>query len=256
MLPFLLLLLLLPVASSGPHPDSSSTSSVVVDGAHVAVAIRCQTRSLLEALPIDRDLDGRLDDGELAAARPALVAYLAAHCRMFADASSASAEPLPSVYGDARVAAARAGEREQWILLRLQASAPAPLAELWLQMRLFVEQNPSHLDECSLDWNGREQALWFFPRQGELWHFQPAAVRRPAVCLQFLRLGIEHILTGYDHLAFLGALLLAAARLRAVVGVVTAFTVAHSLTLGAAALGFLRVDPSFVEMAIALSIAW
>jgi hydrogenase/urease accessory protein HupE len=83
------------------------------------------------------------------------------------------------------------------------------------------------------------------------------------VLASFLGLGIAHILgtpdeplAGRDHLAFLLALLVASRRVRTLVGVVTAFTAAHSLTLAAAALGLVAVPSGFVELAIALSIAY
>ncbi|MBX3188403.1 MAG: HupE/UreJ family protein [Labilithrix sp.] len=72
----------------------------------------------------------------------------------------------------------------------------------------------------------------------------------------FFKMGIEHILTGYDHLVFLLGLILLRARVRQLLGVVTAFTVAHSITLGIAALGVFTPSPKFVEPAIALSIAY
>ncbi len=67
-------------------------------------------------------------------------------------------------------------------------------------------------------------------------------------------LGIEHILLGVDHLLFVLALLLLVRGLRRLVATVTAFTVAHSITLGAATLGFVHVPPAPVEAVIALSI--
>jgi hydrogenase/urease accessory protein HupE len=70
------------------------------------------------------------------------------------------------------------------------------------------------------------------------------------------RLGIEHILTGYDHLVFLFGLILVGGRLRSLLVVVTAFTIAHSITLGLAAFDILRPSVAFVEPAIALSIAY
>lgn len=72
----------------------------------------------------------------------------------------------------------------------------------------------------------------------------------------FFRLGVEHILTGFDHLLFLVAVVLIGAPLRAILGVVTAFTVAHSVTLAVAATGLWTPRPALVEPAIALSIAW
>ncbi|MCS6899392.1 MAG: HupE/UreJ family protein [Myxococcales bacterium] len=69
-------------------------------------------------------------------------------------------------------------------------------------------------------------------------------------------LGVEHILTGYDHLIFLLGLVLVGGRLRSMVAVVTAFTVAHSLTLALAAWGLWSLAARLVEPAIALSIAY
>jgi hypothetical protein len=70
----------------------------------------------------------------------------------------------------------------------------------------------------------------------------------------FFRLGVEHILTGFDHLLFLCALLLTLRRVGQMLGIVTAFTLAHSLTLGLAALDLLALPASVVEPLIALSI--
>jgi hypothetical protein len=68
--------------------------------------------------------------------------------------------------------------------------------------------------------------------------------------------GVTHIWTGYDHLAFLFGLLLVGGRVRTLVGVVSAFTVAHSITLALAVLGLVSPSPALVEPAIALSIAY
>jgi hydrogenase/urease accessory protein HupE len=68
--------------------------------------------------------------------------------------------------------------------------------------------------------------------------------------------GVRHILTGYDHLLFLAALVLAAASLWDLVKVVTSFTVAHSITLSLAALGLVHVSDRFVEPVIAASIVF
>jgi hydrogenase/urease accessory protein HupE len=70
----------------------------------------------------------------------------------------------------------------------------------------------------------------------------------------YLVLGVEHILLGVDHLLFVLALLLLVRGFGRLVATVTAFTVAHSITLGAAALGFVHVPPAPVEAVIALSI--
>lgn len=72
----------------------------------------------------------------------------------------------------------------------------------------------------------------------------------------FLVLGVEHILTGYDHLAFLLALLLGGGSLRHNAKIITSFTVAHSLTLALAALGVIDIPPAIIEPVIAASIVF
>lgn len=69
-------------------------------------------------------------------------------------------------------------------------------------------------------------------------------------------MGIEHILTGYDHLLFLVGLLLVLGPIRSLVGAITTFTIAHSLTLSLATFGVALPSPSVIEPLIALSIAY
>jgi hydrogenase/urease accessory protein HupE len=75
-----------------------------------------------------------------------------------------------------------------------------------------------------------------------------------AVLGAYMRHGIEHILFGFDHLLFVLALILIVARRRVLFATVTAFTLAHSITLALAALGVVRVPGPPVEAAIALSV--
>ena len=75
-----------------------------------------------------------------------------------------------------------------------------------------------------------------------------------AVSVDYFRLGVEHILGGIDHLLFVLALLLIVDGTRRLVATVTAFTIAHSLTLAAATLGWVHVPQAPVEAVIALSI--
>ncbi|HUL94457.1 MAG TPA: HupE/UreJ family protein [Usitatibacter sp.] len=70
----------------------------------------------------------------------------------------------------------------------------------------------------------------------------------------YFALGVEHILLGLDHLLFVFCLVLLVGGVRRIVTTVTAFTVAHSLTLALATLGWLTVAPAPVEATIALSI--
>ena len=72
----------------------------------------------------------------------------------------------------------------------------------------------------------------------------------------FVALGVEHILTGYDHLLFLFALLIVAGSFTASLKVITSFTVAHSLTLGLATFDVVQLPSRIVEPLIAASIVY
>ncbi len=85
----------------------------------------------------------------------------------------------------------------------------------------------------------------------------PTQPSRLEVARTYVLLGVEHILSGIDHLAFVLALLiLLAGRWRRIFWTVTAFTLAHSITLAAATLGFVRIATGPVEAVIALSIVF
>ena len=73
---------------------------------------------------------------------------------------------------------------------------------------------------------------------------------------RYLVTGIEHIFLGYDHIAFLVAIVLWARRLLPVIKIVTAFTIAHSITLSLAALQIVVIPSTIVEPAIAASIVF
>ncbi|MCF3651246.1 HupE/UreJ family protein [Synoicihabitans lomoniglobus] len=72
----------------------------------------------------------------------------------------------------------------------------------------------------------------------------------------FFKLGVEHILIGFDHLLFLAGLLIACRGWKAMLAVITSFTVAHSITLGLAALNVVQFPAGWVEPLIAASIVY
>jgi hydrogenase/urease accessory protein HupE len=73
---------------------------------------------------------------------------------------------------------------------------------------------------------------------------------------EFLEMGIKHILTGYDHLLFLFALFIGCNRFSSVVKVITAFTIAHSISLALATLGWVEIPSRVVEPLIAATIVY
>lgn len=258
-----------PVASARSHPNSISSSRVTVDEQHVAVELSCQALSLMEVLPLDGDGDGRLSEAELSAGRSVIEGYVAPRYAIAGPPDGGRL--LAGRLTDAALRALYEGRafEEQWVDLALEyrfpgadpgappaATVTEPIRELWIEVSLFREANPFHSDHSTIAWRDGASFDYVHSIESGRAHFSDHG-ERPRTFAQYVKLGIEHILTGYDHLAFLAALLVAAASLRQVVAVVTAFTVSHSVTLGLAALGHFDFIPSrMVECAIALSIAY
>ncbi|HEX7114172.1 MAG TPA: HupE/UreJ family protein [Steroidobacter sp.] len=89
-----------------------------------------------------------------------------------------------------------------------------------------------------------------------VWQIQLGSHPAGTFAGDYLVLGIEHILTGFDHLAFVLGLMMLVRRYMSLLKTITAFTVAHSITLAGAALGYVNVDSALIEALIALSIAF
>lgn len=256
--------LLLVLWSGWTHPDSRSSSLVRVEGSRVRLELRFQARSLAEALPLDRDGDQLVDAGELQAGSESIAAYVIARYQFYpsadfgSGAELASAAPLPGRQLDlALLPDSESALGEPWVVARYEFQAAQELESIALRVRLFREQNPFHRDEARLEFQGDAPARYLFSgEQGELWRYHSESERRPGIFADYWKEGLAHIAAGFDHLAFLLGLLLAARSWRSLIGVVTAFTLAHSITLALAVFELVHVRSQLVEMAIALSIAY
>ena len=104
--------------------------------------------------------------------------------------------------------------------------------------------------------SGESQVITLTSNQPKTRLFGGATDERGAgeIASAYTVLGVQHILSGYDHLLFVISLLMLVGFRRRLIATITAFTVAHSLTLGASALGWLTLRAAPVEASIALSI--
>lgn len=250
-------------ASAAVHPNSASQSRIEVRGAEVRVDLRLQATSILEIADADRNLDAFLDAGELEAARDAIGAYVLEHFRLRTDSlgdpeRGRALEGRLEALGSPMVAPDPifTDQPVDLVLSFGRDGGGAPLADLMVTMTLFAETSPAHFDDSVLIWNGEEPVRRILRAGARTWYVRPGSIPRTSTLRDYLGLGVEHIRTGLDHLAFLLALLVGSRSLRSLLGTVTAFTVAHSVTLALAALGVVHLEPRLVELVIALSIAY
>ena len=111
----------------------------------------------------------------------------------------------------------------------------------------WVDADGASLGERMLESAHPSHELNLADNASQAWHVS---------LLEFVKLGVEHIITGYDHLVFLFGLLIIGGRFKSIIATITAFTVAHSITLSVATLDWIRMPASIVEPLIALSIVY
>jgi len=151
---------------------------------------------------------------------------------------------------------------EDGLSVRLVYLCPTPAASVHLRFDVLDALAYGHRHIARAESGKVVDEEVFFGTHRE-WDISPVssaeAVAKPVSSQSFaafFAMGVEHILTGYDHLVFLLGLVLVGGRWRALLLVVTAFTLAHSITLGLAVLGVWAPSPGIVEPMIALSIAY
>lgn len=131
-----------------------------------------------------------------------------------------------------------------------------PVGHLQIRDRLPEALGEQHHVIAMLTWDGGSLSHAFSSGAPLLVANLHAQAATPQDAGSFFLLGVEHIATGYDHLLFVLALVLCGGNLLSLLKIITAFTLAHSLTLGAAALDLLTLPSTLVEAVIALSIAY
>ncbi|MEO6364089.1 MAG: HupE/UreJ family protein [Caldimonas sp.] len=263
-------------AASLAEAHKSSDAYLQIDARPSRLAVRWDIalRDLDVALDLDSDADGKLTWGEVRAAWPRIEAYAVSNLAI------AGCPLLPD---------GRALERRNdgaYAVLLLHADCDLPSSPS-IRYSLFAELDPTHRGIAKVQRPGQEVRLSVLE--------PVAATRLPSAAQassasasaggdtssrvdaaqesrwQFLAEGVRHILGGYDHVLFLLCLLLPSVMRRTpagwqpvdrmaqavwpVVGIVSAFTVAHSITLCLAALKIVSLSSSFIEPAIAATIA-
>lgn len=139
------------------------------------------------------------------------------------------------------------------VLVQARIPRPATLLDPKVHSDLFLDDgNPYH--NLHITVTGLEGADRLYLLRWDEREYLIHVPNSLEVLGQYIGLGWEHVLEGYDHLAFLIALLFGVASFRHLLGAVTAFTLAHSITLALAALDIVRLPPSLVEPGIAFSV--
>lgn len=244
--------LCLPISVVLAHPPGLSSVDVVLEASQIEVKVTFALQDIEAFTPMDSDLDAEVSDTEREAAKPAIAKLLAEQLRLNSDNQDlAPSQPGQVSYdqqNNAHVEFHYAGLPEQTLLVQSKFLALLPEGhQQYLTVKnadgvvLTEKMLAKTADQISLAINN--------PSQAETHNALSTAT-------EFFKLGIEHILTGYDHLLFLFALLAVTHSFWPALKIITFFTIAHSITLAFAGLNVLQLPSSFVEPFIAATIVY
>jgi hypothetical protein len=244
-------------APAAAHQSSVTYVEATLDGARVTVSVRLAPRDISEDL-------GR---GDLAIDAAALVAThrddIARHVAAGVEIQDGETPCPPS-----DVTVAPSSDRVE---VRFVTTCPAPPTHLVLDYALVFAADRNHTAALRVHVPGQPPADTLLALDSSRFSWR-LTEPPPSGAVAFIRQGIHHVATGLDHIAFVLALLLAIViardaaggwqvrrlgpALRTTAATVSAFTVAHSLTLIAAALGYVDLPARLVEAVIAASIVF
>jgi hypothetical protein len=260
--------------SAQAHKPSDAYLQLSVQGSQVQARVDVALRDLDRELVLDSDEDGELRWGEVRPRWAEIDAYVQARLGI----SVAGQACTPGALGAAQLDHHSDGV---YVVLTRSWACPQDAQALQVSYRLFADSDPTHRGVLRLRSAQGEQVQVLVPSASARPEaLAPVAEPRPVGFLGFVIEGVHHILIGTDHVLFLMALLLPAVLQRvhphvrrhlglqdhwlpatqvrpvalSVAKVVTAFTVAHSITLALAVLDIYNPPSRWVESLIALSV--
>ncbi|MGQ0593749.1 MAG: HupE/UreJ family protein [Gammaproteobacteria bacterium] len=249
-----------PSSTALAHPPGLSSAEVSIASERIAVVLSYAVQDLEALAPADTDGDAEVSDTERAQWATRLVPLAEQSLTLAAEGKRYGAAGAPRVrFDDAQnVHFDLSFDRPAEAGFSLHAAFPGPLPAGHRQLVSVQDADGRVLGERMAERDG--WSLEVAPDGGVRFLADQDRANisgsTPGTFVAFLTLGVEHILTGYDHLLFLFALLVVSPGLSSSIKIITAFTVAHSITLGLATFHIVEIQSAIVEPLIAATIVY
>ncbi len=233
------------LARAAAHEEPTSFLDLRLGGDGITASLIASATDFAHDLPTIEPAM-LLDPAVAAAQHTALAAIVRSRLQLSADGA-----PLA---GELRAITPIPGKRD--VHLALRYTWPSAPAILGVRCRLFP-YDPRHRTFLNIHENERLVRQEIFEGDAPPIEYRAGSPQRiGAVVWQFVVEGVHHIFIGPDHILFIIGLLLLGGSVGLLLRIVTAFTVAHSITLGLATLGIVNPPAALIEPAIALSIVF
>ncbi len=238
----LLIFMSLPVHA---HWADMSALELTIDNQTAKAILTIPTKFLEK---IDLNKDGKISDDEIKKSNQEILDTLKDQVFIKGDGEMGKLTVSPAQ--DSNVTIAGSSSQSS---LNLNWTWENPVKNFKLHYSLFPKDAINAQCLVSANVDGQNLTLTFNQSNTEMYLKQLSTFEN---IKQFIFLGIEHIATGYDHILFLVALLLAGGGFRYLLKIVSAFTVAHSITLSLSVLNIVSIPSRLVESCIAASIIY
>jgi len=251
-------LLFLSLATSAfAHNPDTSYCRVLITRHGLECKFTYDLNTLQKITAIDANGDGQISRTELEASTSAIEAFLRRHIYLDLnqrDAEFAEADP-PTWPENAATAIPKADYGQRLVTFTFHNPMLSAPEDVTITFDFFEQLGSSHTVLGAFVWNGHEDEVIFTRFEPDYLYDTGFLTPVTDQVAQFFRLGVRHIFLGYDHIAFLMALLFVK-RFLDLLKIITAFTAAHTLTLALAVLRIVRLPPQLVEVGIALTIMY
>ena len=256
-----LLMAVLPLSSAWAHKPSDSYIKISTDQPTLSIQWDIALKDLDFQIGLDTNQNGEITWGEVKSRRSAIQAYALSHLNIAVDHHPYElrlSELMIAKHSDGAYAA-----------LMIETDASNEFDSLNLSYDLFFDADPTHRGLVLFSDEAASSTHVLSPTNPTV-EIRVGEANVMRTLLQFIREGVWHIWIGFDHILFLISLLLPAVLLRkedkwesvetfwpackAVLKIVTLFTIAHSITLWLAVMEYVKLPSDFVEATIAFSI--
>jgi len=246
-------------ANAFAHNPDTSYAQVKFTDRQVAVRLTYDLFTLEKITKIDSDGDGKITRDELRHATPAIEKYLREHVQFELNGAKTDLGTLgepgwPSGQGDA-IDETDWNSTDGLIHFPFTKDVVETPQTLTLSFEFFDDFGSQHTVLGTFEENGQPLEVTFTQTEPDYLFDTGYLPSLSSRLLLFLELGVKHIFLGYDHLCFLLALIVVS-RFRELIKIVSAFTIAHTLTLILTATQIVTLPMRFVEAAIALTIIY
>lgn len=236
------------------HPPGLSSADLTIKPDGIQAKFTFAVQDIEAFVPMDTDGDAEVTDQELGAATTRVASFVADQFIVKADGNEIKSTLSKTVSFD--------NKNNTHVVLNYLEK---PVDSIGVESKILAKMPPDHKQYLTIkDNTGKEIGKKLLTQKDNILEIslnntKPETVsenQSTSTFTDFLKLGVEHILTGYDHLLFLFSLLVVTRSFWPAIKIITFFTIAHSITLALAGMNIVNFASSIIEPLIAATIVF